>query len=415
MIIKLTQQIIINNKHRYYTMLDELCHRSKNLYNVCLYHIRQHYKNENKYLNYYDLNRLLSSEHNVDYYNMPYAQCAQQVLRQVDKQYMSFYRALKSDKIRGKRIRLPHYKDKDNGRNVVIYTNQCFKLKDNILTLKIDKNNNISFHTDIDNIQQVRIVPRGNHIVVEIIYNKEYEIRQDNDRYAAIDLGLNNLATLTSNVCQSMIYDGKKLKSINHFYNKRKGQLRSKLCKDKYISKRIRHITYRRNNKLKDYMHKVSAMIIEYMKANNLNTLFVGKNNGWKNNINIRAHNNQNFVSIPFNMLIDMLNYKCKLAGIRMIIINEAYTSKCSAFDNEEICRRNTYMGRRVKRGLFRTATGLIINADVNGSYNIMRLGISKLNTMRLGISKFKCNRNVNIFRPTDMRYVCNPVRVKVC
>ena len=399
--IQLTQQIIVNNKHRWYSMLDELCFKSKNLYNYALYQIRQYYKNTNKYLSYYELNTLLSKENQIDYRSLPYAQCSQQILKQIDKQYVSFYNALKSPKIKGKKIRLPKYKDKENGRNIVIYTNQCFKLKNNILSLKINNNNKIDINTNL-NVQIVRIIHKGNHIVIELIYNKEYELKCDNKQYAAIDLGLNNLVTLTSNVCQSVIYDGKKLKNINHFYNKRKALLQSKLNENKKTSNRIKRISHRRNNKIKDYMHKVSHLIVAYMETNNLNTLFVGKNSGWKEGINIGKINNQNFVTIPYNLLISMLDYKCKLSGIKMIILNEAYTSKCSFIDNEKICQHKTYYGKRTKRGLFESKYGHKINADVNGSFNIMRLGIQK------------CNCDVLNVVPADKRYVYNPVRIKI-
>ena len=149
-------------------------------------------------------------------------------------------------------------------------------------------------------------------------------------------------------------------------------------------------------------MHKISYSIVEYMKTNNLNTLFVGKNNGWKDSINMGKINNQNFVSVPYNMLIQMLDYKCKLAGINMIIVNEAYTSKCSFIDNEKICKHEIYKGKRINRGMFKTANGLYINADINGSFNIMRLGIEK------------CNCDVHNIAPTDMRFVYNPIRIKI-
>lgn len=398
--IQLTQQIIINDKHRWYSMLDELCFKSKNLYNYGLYCIRQHYKENKKYLSYYELNNILSKENQIDYRSLPYTQCSQQILKQLDKQYVSFYKAIKSPKMKGKKVRLPKYKDKEKGRNIVIYTNQCFKLKDNTLALKIDNQNKISINTNL-NIQIVRIIHKGNHIVIELIYNKEYELKEDNKRYASIDLGLDNLATLTSNVSQSIIYDGRKLKNINRFYNKKKANLQSQL-KDRKTSNRLKRINNKRNRKIKDYMHKVSHTIVSYMEANNLNTLFVGKNTGWKEGINIGKTNNQNFVSIPFNQLVSMLDYKCKLAGIKMIEINEAYTSKCSFLDNEKICKHNTYKGKRIKRGLFLSHNGVKINADINGSFNIMRLGLQK------------CNCDVQNLVPADKRFVYNPVRIKI-
>lgn len=401
--IQLTQQIIVSNKSSIFAQLDELCFLSKNLYNVALYHIRQYYKETGKYLSYNKLAKTLSDSNNLDYRAMPYAQSAQQVLRQVDNQYKSFYLAIKSKKMQGKKVRLPKYKDKENGRNILIYTNQGAKVSNGVVYLKT-KQGILSFKTVADKIQQVRIVPKGNHIIVEIIYNKECEAKQDNNRYASIDLGLDNLCTLTSNAAQSIIVDGKRLKSVNHHYNKIKAKLQSKLSKNKHSSKRISRLTLRRNRKIKDYMHKVSKKIVEYMEANSLNTLFVGKNVGWKDSINLGRTNNQNFVSIPYNMLIQMLEYKCKLAGINVVIVNEAYTSKCSFLDREKISKHTNYAGRRIKRGLFISSSGIMINADVNGSLNIMRLGLEKQN-VKLDVIE-------EILRPENKRFVLNPVRI---
>ena len=259
---QLTQQIIISDKSSKFAQLDKLCFLSKNLYNVALYHIRQHYKETGKYLSYSKLAKQLSDKNNLDYRAIPYAQSAQQVLRQVDKQYKAFYSSIKSKKMKGKKVRLPKYKDKETGRNVFVYTNQCAKVSNGIVYLKT-KQGTLSFKVVSDNIQQVRLVPRANHIVVEIIYNKECEAKQDNNRYASIDLGLNNLCTLTSNVVQSIIVNGKPLKSINHHYDKTKAKLQSKLSKNKYTSKRINNLTLRRNRKIKDYMHKINALCIK--------------------------------------------------------------------------------------------------------------------------------------------------------
>ena len=401
--IQLTQQIIVSNKSSKFAQLDELCFLSKNLYNVVLYNIRQHYKETGKYLPYNKLAKTLSDSNNLDYRAMPYAQSAQQVLRQVDNQYKAFYAAIKSKKMKVNKVRLPKYKDKENGRNIFIYTNQGAKVSNGVVYLKT-KQGILSFNTVADKIQQVRLVPRANHIVVEIIYNKECEIKQDNNRYASIDLGLNNLCTLTSNAAQSIIVNGKYLKSINHHYNKTKAILQSKLSNNKHTSKRINRLTLRRNSKIKDYMHKVSRKIVDYMEANSINTLFVGKNVGWKDSINLGKTNNQNFVSIPYNMLIQMLEYKCKLAGINVVIVNEAYTSKCSFLDRETIQKHDTYKGKRIKRGLFVSSSGIIINADVNGSLNIMRIGLKKQNVTLDVIEE--------ILRPENKRFVLNPVKI---
>ena len=398
--LQLTQQIIITQKHKYYAGLDYLCLLAKNLYNVALYNIRQQYFKDKTYLNYNVLDKLLSS--NVDYKAIPYRQSAQQILRSVDKTYSSFFKGIKSYKNKGKKVRLPRYKDKEKGRYVLVYTNQCFRYKNNIIKLKGIDGIWYEFYTDKENLQQVRLVPKGNHIVVEIIYNVEYELKEDNKRYASIDLGLNNIVALSSNVCNSILYNGRPLKSINRYYNKHKAELQSKLGSNKYTSKRISKLTFRRNNKIKDYIHKLSSAIIQYMEANTLNTLIVGKNDGWKTNIDMGRVNNQNFVSIPFNMLISMLEYKCKLAGINIVIVNEAYTSKCSFLDGETINKHDIYKGKRIKRGLFISSKGIKINADINGSLNIMVVGLKQLNV----------KRDVLVLEPANLRFVLNPVRV---
>ena len=401
--LQLTQQIVVSNKSNKFAQLDELCFLSKNIYNVALYHIRQYYKETNKYLSYNKLTKILSDSNNINYRAIPYAQSAQQVLRQVYKQYKAFYTSIKSKKMQGNKVRLPKYKDKENGRNIFVYTNQCAKVSNKVVYIKT-KQGILSFNTVANNIQQVRLVPKGNHIVVEIIYNVEYKLKEDNNKYASIDLGLDNLCTLASNTAQSIIVNGKPLKSINHHYNKTKAKLQSKLQQGKYSSKRISNLTLRRNRKIKDYMHKVSRKIVDYMEANSLNTLFVGKNVGWKDSINLGKTNNQNFVSIPYNMLIQMLEYKCKLAGINVIIVNEAYTSKCSFLDREKICKHDSYAGRRIRRGLFISNSGILINADINGSLNIMRLGLKKQNVTLDVVEE--------ILRPENKRFVLNPVRI---
>ena len=402
--LQLTQQIIINDQHKYYAGLDYLCLLAKNLYNVALYNIRQQYFKDKTYLNYNNLDKLLSSTNNIDYKAIPYRQSAQQILRGVDKTFNSFFKGLKSDKNKGKRVRQPKYKDKDNGRYILTYTNQGFIYKNGIVKLKGLNGDWYEFKTDKQDIQQVRLVPKANHIVVEIIYNVEYTLKEDNKRYASIDLGLNNIVALTSNVSQSILYNGRPLKSINRHYNKHKAELQSKLKQNKHVSKRINRLTYKRNNKIKDYMHKLSIAIIQYMEANSLNTLIVGKNVGWKTNIEIGKVNNQNFVSIPYNMLISMLEYKCKLHGIKIITVNEAYTSKCSFLDNEIIGKHETYLGKRVNRCLFISSRGIKINADINSSLNIMVLGLQIL----------KVKRDVLLVEPANQRFVLNPVSISL-
>lgn len=227
-----------------------------------------------------------------------------------------------------------------------------------------------------EEIKEVRIVPRNGYIIIEIIckINEPVE-KQDNRRYASIDLGLNNLATITSNVFKPYIINGKPLKSINQYYNKLLASKRSKLEKTlkRKTSNKINKIHLKAKNKKNDYLHKASAYIVNHLVTNQINTLIIGYNQRWKQDINIGKINNQNFVQIPYSKLINMLKYKCRKQGIQVILNEESYTSKSSFIDNEEIKKHKTYLGERIKRGLFKTSKGILINADVNASYNIMK------------------------------------------
>ena len=399
--------LIVNKGSPYYNILDELCFLSKNLYNASLYEIRKQFKDNKTFLSAFTLMKMFVSSNNIDYRALPYAQTAQHVVVQVEKMYKSFFGALKSPKMQGKKIRPPKYKDKINGRNVVIYTKQDAHIKNNIITLKTHKGN-ITFKTNRTNIQQIRIVPKGNHIVIECLYKVECNaFKGDNKRYGSIDLGVNNLCTFTSNIGQSIIYNGRPLKSINQYYNKKKAKLQSELEHTKRTSKRIRRITLRRNNKVKDYLHKVTSKIVDYMETNSIHILFIGKNAGWKEGINLGVKMNQIFVSIPYNRLIEMLQYKCKLKGFKVVLVNEAYTSKCSFLDNELVCKHETYNGKRIKRGLFQSQKGILINADVNGSFNIMRLGLKQTN-VKLDVL------NEITSKPEYRRFSLNPVLITI-
>lgn len=266
--------------------------------------------------------------------------------------------------------------DKSKGRFVAVYTNQAIskkELRNGVIHLS---GTDVKIKTKIngDDIAQVRIVPKNSYYKVEVIYDvEEIEELEDNDKYAAIDLGVNNLATVSYNDSKPFIINGKPLKSINQFYNKRKASLQSKLSGNRKTSNRINSITRKRNNKIKNYLHKASRCIVNHLVSNNVNTLIIGKNDNWKQETNIGKKNNQNFVSIPHSQFVEMISYKCKLVGIAVMMTEESYTSKCSFIDKEEMKHHEDYKGKRIKRGLFRTNEGKLINADLNGSLNIMR------------------------------------------
>jgi len=337
-------------------------------------------------------------EDNTDYRQLP-AATSQQVQRQVDAMFRSFFRAIKSPKMKGKTVHIPGYKDKTDGRYVVTYIGQKVSLKDGVVKFRDKEKNVYSFKTKCDNIVEVKIVPKLDYISVNIIYNiPDVAPVQDNGRYASIDLGIDNLMTVASTCSNAEIIDGRRLKSINQFYNKKVATLQSKLEQDRHTSNRIRQITRRRNFKVEDYLNKASSYVVNQAVSNNICALIVGYNKGWKQDTNMGKKNNQKFVDIPYLKLLHMLEYKCKIHGIKFVAIEESYTSKCSYYDNEDICFHTTYAGTRKKRGLFVTNKGVRINADINGALNIMR----------------KCNNDAGMDQPVDKRLVLNPVRIEI-
>lgn len=367
--MQLTERHIIKSNNPLYRELENITFKSKNLYNTALYLIRQEYFNNKKYYNYNKLCSDLIKSDNIDYYAMP-TKVSQQTLRLLDKNFKSFF---SKNKLKLKQNKIPKYLDK-NGKFICIFTIQAIskkELKNNNIKLS-GIENTIKTKVNIKDINQVRVIPKGNHFIVEVIYEiKEKELKKDNNRYCSIDLGINNLATISSNVIKPVILNGKPIKSINQFYNKRISKLKSK-NKNK-SSKRINAISLMRNNKITDYLHKSSKYIINHLVSNNINTLIIGKNIGWKQEINIGRINNQKFVNIPFNKFTTMLMYKCKLEGINVILTEESYTSKCSFLDNEDIKKQEKYQGKRIKRGLFKSKNDKLINADLNGSLNILK------------------------------------------
>lgn len=371
--MQLVEQHIIKKSNPIFSELDRMTLLSKNLYNQALYQIRQEYFNEGKYLKYNDLARKLSSEKQIDFIALP-AKVSQWVLKQVDKNFVSFFNSRKSKNVTHK-VHIPKYLDK-NGRNLLTFTNQAIsikELKEGYLKLSGCEGKIPVIHR---NVQQVRIVPSGNHYVVEVIYNKEVKPENQSNNFVGIDLGLNNLATIGGNNTKPMIVNGRPLKSINQYYNKQLAFLKSRqdTCNNKKVnSLKIKQLTNKRNNKIKDYLHKSSRMLVNQLVSNNVSIIVIGHNKEWKQDINIGKVNNQKFVQIPYNQFIEMITYKAELEGIKVIQREESYTSKCSFIDNEPICKHETYQGKRIKRGLFKSASGRLINADINGALNILK------------------------------------------
>jgi putative transposase len=266
--------------------------------------------------------------------------------------------------------KMPKYKKE---LSVAFFTAQQCKLKKGLIYFP-KKADLPPLKTKVGNICQVRIIPNSNHFTVEVVYDKqEKAIKPYNGNWMGIDLGMNNLATCVTDK-SAVIYNGKPLKAVNHFYNKRKTKLQSTLPERQFKTKRIERLTFRRNNKIENSLHQISNKIIKQAENENVTKIIIGNNKNWKQGINLGRKTNRNFVSIPHSALIDKIKYKGLMDGIEVVITQEAYTSKCSALDLEPICKHESYVGKRVKRGLFKTAIGLKINADCNGALNIARL-----------------------------------------
>ena len=274
---------------------------------------------------------------------------------------------------------MPNYLPR-NGYFLLTYTNQSCFIRDGYIVLSKNLKLRIpQFHKyegALSSFQQVRIIPKKTYIKVEIIYEREDKVLTlDANRYASIDLGLNNLVTMVTDFSEPVIYNGRPIKALNRQFNKSLAKYKSLLetNNNKKSSKRIERIYMSRNNRMDDIMHKVSRHIVDTLERNNVGTLVCGRNKGWKDSIDLGRRNNQQFVQVPHERLISMLRYKCEMSGIQLIENEESYTSKCDALALEPVCKHETYMGKRVHRGMFQSSTGRILNADVNGALNIMR------------------------------------------
>ena len=387
MIVSRCEKHIIKKNDTYYNMLDDFCFKAKNLYNHANYIIRNEFCKTNKWIRNNELDKLLRFDTEYpDYREMPTAQSAQQLLRNLDSSWSSFFKSIKDwGKHKEKynsRPKLPKYKDK-NGRYILTLTNQNVKLKDDVLKFP-KKFNGFEIKPrfiTLDNFksfQQIRFIPHKEFITVECIYNIEVpdEPFQDNGRYLSIDIGLDNLATITTNIgLKPIIINGKGLKSINKYYNKQISYYSeiAKRMNNLYSTHRMNRITFKRNNKINDYLHKTSKYIIDYAFNNNINTIVVGKNKDWKRNSKMNKVVNQSFVGIPHQKLLDIIKYKAENAGINYIETEESYTSGTSFLDNELPTEDFYNKSRRKFRGLFVSNDGIQINADVNAAFQILK------------------------------------------
>ena len=389
MYLTLKQQVKHLSKKEFRN-LKYLCHIAKNLKNQAIYNVRQHYFNNKKYLSYNENYKMLKNSENYKKLN---SNMAQQILKEVDESFKSFFALLKLAKngqYNGK-IKLPNYLDKDGFTTLVI---GFVRLKDDMLIVPYS-NSFRKTHKEIaiklppvlkgKKIKEIRIIPKQHSRYFEIQYTyevKEIQRELNENNVLGIDLGIDNLCTCVTNTGASFIIDGRKLKSINQYYNKINAKLQSIKDKQKIerTTLRQKRITRKRNNRINDYLSKAARTIVNYCLNNDIGKLVLGYNEDFQRNSNIGSINNQNFVNIPYGKLRDKLIYLCKLYGIEFKLQEESYTSKASFFDGDEIPiydkenpQEYIFSGKRIKRGLYQTSTGKLINADCNGALNILR------------------------------------------
>lgn len=386
-VIQQVEKHVIKKSHPYYNMFCEYTHLAKNLYNHANYLVRNEFVETGKWLRYSELDKILKQDFDYpDYRNMPSAQSAQQVLRLLETNWKSFFNSIKDwsknkEKYSGK-PKLPKYKPKD-GKLVLIITNQQARQKGDLLHFPKSfcgftvKPRCVTLD-NFEKINQVRVVPTNQSFCLEVIYSISVEsgLHSDNGRYMSIDLGLDNLATVVTNIgLNPIIINGKGLKSNNQYYNKKKAHYQSvaKQMNNQYYTSRLYRLTQKRNLKVEDYLHKVSRYIVDFALEHQINTIVIGNNKNWKQSSSLGKVTNQAFVSIPHQKLIDKISYKAQLCGIQVILTEESYTSGTSFLDNE--LPEKTYYNkkRRVKRGLFVSNKGIKINADINAAFQIMK------------------------------------------
>ena len=383
-------------KNQYEAIL-EMCIYANNLYNVGLYQIRQHFFATHQYLRYEENYHLCKGNEN---YKLLQAGISQQILRICDRSFKSFF-ALLGKKKSGdysKKVRIPHYRNK-GGKYLLVLSTNAINIKNGYLTVPMSR----AFakqHADLDairipvperiadkHINEVRIVPvlNGRTLKIQYCYEQEAEPQNLNAGNAlAIDVGLDNLASCVTTTGTSFIVDGRKIKSINQWYNRQIAHYAS--IKDhqniKGFTARMSRITDKRNRQVTDYMHKVARCIVDFCIANDIGTIIAGHNIDQKQSVNMGKANNQKFVQIPFDQLRTYLKCLCGRYGIAYIETEESYTSKASFLDGDDIPvfdaknpYTGTFSGKRVRRGLYRTKENTLVNADINGACNIAKKG----------------------------------------
>ena len=388
--MQLTERHLIKPNHELYKALDDLTFKAKNLYNHGLYLYRQSYfehkkKPENPVLSWVDIDKSLRKQGHKDMRALPY-KVANAVLKNLGENITSFWKLvrLKREGSLAQNPKLPGYLHKTDGRYPVSFNYQTFgnKRGANGELFLCPKGINLPIPTKVTDPKQVRIVPSRNNFIIEVIYNAEESAPKHTSKYAGIDLGVDNFATITfTTQNKPLIIKGLELKSINQGYNRLIAKAQSLLPAHQKTSQSIHRLWSRRSWILRTKIHQMTAFLATLFDEVQIEKVFIGKNAGWKQKLPFGKKVRQRFAYLPYETFIEQLQYKCQLRGITVITQEESYTSKASFLDNDDIpvygeTDNPKFSGRRVKRGLYKTSNGQLINADVNGACNIMRKGL---------------------------------------
>jgi putative transposase len=392
-----TERILIKPDNGHHKKVHRLCMRSAKVYDQALYYFRQAFFNHETF-SWFEADKLLKLKH-ADLYNQLPNAISQQVIKKLGSDFKSFWQAHKAykkqpDKFKA-RPKIPCYRGKKGAKTAiqpaqglsVIDGQLVFPKKMQLQPLSIHccKAQALLAKKDTTIIKEIRYVPHGSCYWIEIIYNEaktldenqlnKRKIKLNPNNVFSLDLGINNLVTLISNKAdfQPLLFSGKPIKSLNQRFNKQKAVLQNKGHK-----RLMAHQSVKRFCHINDYFHKVSRKIVELCLENDIGKLVIGKNKHWKQDINIGKTNNQKFVSIPYQSLIEKITYKAQAYGIEVIEQEEAYTSKadslaCDPIPRYKKDRKLVFSGKRKKRGLYQSSVGKLLNADVNGAINILR------------------------------------------
>ena len=375
--MKLVEKHKIYQSHPVYSKLYEMSRKANNLYNQCVY-FAKHSENLSEDLENLDKAMKSFPDEHDNYRSFGYARCAQQVLRLFHQNLRGYFASVKDYKRNPTKYagvpRFPKYR-KSSERFQVIFTNQAAKLTGNVVNIAsktFENKLSIKLRTSsVKKLCQVVFAPRKNYFLVYVIYEIEDPIiSQNSGKVAAIDIGLNNLATATFSERHEPILYRSDLVKINRDFNKITSEYVSILKKtqNKDTSRRRDRLSEKRVGLIEDRLHKISRAIINDLSQRGVSTLVVGKNTGQKINNKLK-----NFVQVPLFRLIEMIKYKAELAGITFLQVEESYTSGTSFLDNELPTKEFYNNKRRRFRGLFLSNKLKRINADVNASFQMMK------------------------------------------